>query len=192
MIVLSQTTDKIQVVLSAAVATNQVECVASWRDITSTPTYTPGRSLANTNNTTDVNLVSGPAASTQRLIDYISLYNADTSPVTLTIKYDDNGTDRKLWSGVIQPGERVEFTSENGFEEKAASEPAIKDWIYYATTWTTAPVFNSSITGGDVYDYVLLGTTRYRFVPSTYTAADDAFYTTFSAGTLSGKIASRG
>lgn len=66
------------------------------------------------------------------------------------------------------------------------------DWTYYATTWTTEPTFVEAITGGDVYSYTLDGTTRYRFVPTTYDATEDAFYTIFSTPTLSGLIIARG
>ena len=115
MIVLSATTDKIQVVLAGTVATNQCQCVASWRDVTATPTYTPGRSVANTNNTTDVDLVASPAASTQRLIDFITVYNNDTASVTVTVKYDANGTDYILWRGTVLAGERIEYCSDKGW-----------------------------------------------------------------------------
>lgn len=66
------------------------------------------------------------------------------------------------------------------------------DWTYYATTWTVEPSLNTAITGGEVYNYTLNGTTRYRFVPTTYDATQDAFYTTFSNPTLSGLIVARG
>lgn len=66
------------------------------------------------------------------------------------------------------------------------------DWTYYATTWSVEPTLNTSITGGDVYDYTLDGTTRYRFVPTVYDATEDAFYSTFSNPTLSGLIVTRG
>lgn len=65
-------------------------------------------------------------------------------------------------------------------------------WIYYATTWSVSPTLNSSIAGGDVYNYTLSETTRYRFVPTTYDPTLDAFYTTFSGGVLSGIIIARG
>lgn len=65
-------------------------------------------------------------------------------------------------------------------------------WSYYAMNWSVEPSLNSSITGGDVYDYTLDGTTRYRFVPTTYDPTQDAFYSNFSGGTLSGLIVSRG
>ena len=65
------------------------------------------------------------------------------------------------------------------------------DWTYYVTLWDTPPTFNSSITGGDVYDYTLGAVTRYRFVPTTYDASQDAFYSGFSSPTLSGLIVAR-
>ena len=65
-------------------------------------------------------------------------------------------------------------------------------WEYYATNWTTAPSLAGSTAAGDVYAYTLSGTTRYRLVPTTYSAAQDAFYSTFSGGVLSGLIVTRG
>jgi hypothetical protein len=44
MIVLSQTTDNLQVVLGGAITTNQLECMVSWRDRTST-TFTADRTV---------------------------------------------------------------------------------------------------------------------------------------------------
>lgn len=83
-----------------------------------------------------------------------------------------------------------------GWIRQAVSDGTIPSgsatWDYYATNWSVAPTLNSSITGGDVYDYTLDGTTRYRFVPTTYDATQDAFYSTFSGGLLSGIIVTRG
>lgn len=115
MIILSQTTDKIQVVLAGAVSTNQLPCVASWRDITATPSYVAGRSVANTNNTTDVDLIAAPAATTQRVIDFISVYNADIASATVTIKYNANATSYTLWSGALAAGARMEYENGKGF-----------------------------------------------------------------------------
>lgn len=65
-------------------------------------------------------------------------------------------------------------------------------WDYYASNWTTAPAFNASVVGGDVYTYILDSTTRYRFVPVPYFAEQDAFYSTFDGMTLTNLIATRG
>lgn len=114
MIILSETTDNLQIVLGNAVTTNQLQCFTSWRDRTST-TFIAGRTTALTNDTTDVNLTSGPVASTQRIIDFISVYNTDTVENTITIKIDDNGTDYILWKDVLAPGDAVRFVEGSGF-----------------------------------------------------------------------------
>lgn len=114
MIVLQATSEILQVVLAATVATNQLQCFSSWRDISLT-TYTPGNTPVNTNNTTDVNLVPAPGASTQRIIDYVSVYNNDTAAATVTIKLDVSGTERILWRGSLAVGFKVEFVEGAGF-----------------------------------------------------------------------------
>lgn len=130
MIVLTATTDNLQVVLGGAVTTNQLNCLTSWRDITTTA-YTPGRTRVNTNNTTDVNIVPAPASSTQRVVDYVSVYNADTVNATVTIKFDDNGTEAVVYKATLVTGGRLEFTNENGWQ------------IYNDTTITTLNDYHS-------------------------------------------------
>lgn len=114
MLILTETTDNLQVVLDGAVTTNQLDCVSSWRDIT-TSAYTPGRTVAATNNTTDVNLVAAPASSTQRVIDYVSIYNCDTSNAVVTVKFDANGTERIIKKATLVPGGRMDFTDKHGW-----------------------------------------------------------------------------
>lgn len=114
MIILTEITDKIQAVLGGSVVANQMQCLAFWRDVTTT-TFVPGRTLINTNNTTDVDVVGSPLSSTQRLIDYISVYNKDTSNQTLTIKLDANGTEYILWKGILGTLEKLEYSDKGGF-----------------------------------------------------------------------------
>jgi len=66
-------------------------------------------------------------------------------------------------------------------------------WNDYATRWDVAPTLNKAITGGNVFNYTLGGTTRYRFVPSPYTSTQDIFYSNFNDSTdvLSGAIIGR-
>lgn len=115
MIVLDTTTDKIEVVLNTAITTNQLQCVTSWRDITSTG-YTPWRTVINTNNTTDVTIVGSPWASTQRVCDYIRVYNNDTKSALVTIKFDDNGTEYIMTKNVLAPWECLEYQSRKWFK----------------------------------------------------------------------------
>lgn len=66
------------------------------------------------------------------------------------------------------------------------------EWVDLLNTWTTQPVLNVSITGGDVYDYVYGGTTYYRFVPSPYDSTLDRFFSGFDGTNLTGLLATRG
>ena len=114
MLILTETTDNLQIVLGGNVTANQLPCISSWRDIT-TSAFTPGRTLVNTNNITDVNIVPAPGASTQRVIDTVSVYNADTASAAVTIKLDANGTEYKLLTWVLLAGERIEYSDKLGF-----------------------------------------------------------------------------
>jgi hypothetical protein len=114
MIILTETTDNLQLVLGDAVTANQLQCITSWRDITATA-YTPGRTVISSNGTTDVNIVGSPAASTQRVIDMISIYNADTVPATVTIKLDANGTEYIIYKQTIANGEFIKYVEGAGW-----------------------------------------------------------------------------
>jgi len=115
MIILSQTTDKIDVVLGGAVTTNELRCFSAYRDITTTG-YSPLRNVTLTNGTTDVALVSSPASSTQRVIDTLIIYNADTVTADVTIKLDANGTEYILFKGSIPTGGQLQYNDKIGFK----------------------------------------------------------------------------
>lgn len=115
MIILANTTDKIQVKLNGSITTNQLKCFASYRDTTDT-TILPLRNVVVTNNTTYVDLVPSPTSSTQRIVDYLSVYNSDTINQTLTIIFNDNGTIYELFVSTLSSGEKIEFQEGQGFK----------------------------------------------------------------------------
>lgn len=114
MIILTNTTDKVQVILDGAVTTNQLKCFSSYRDTTTT-TITPLRNALTTNGVTAVDLIPSPASSTQRIIDYISVYNTDTVNASVTIRFNDNGTIYELFKTTLSTGEKIEFQEGAGF-----------------------------------------------------------------------------
>jgi hypothetical protein len=114
MIALSSSTDSLQVVLGSTVSTSQLSIYSSWRDISSVE-YVPGRTLVSTNNLADVNIVAGPSAGFQRVVDYISVYNTDTANSTVTLKFDSSGTDYTLFKCTLLPNESLTYTSMQGF-----------------------------------------------------------------------------
>lgn len=115
MIILADTNDSLEVVLGGAVTTNQLPFVASFVDITTT-TYVPDKNSGTTNNTTAVTLVAAPAASTQRELKFLSIYNADTVDATVTIQLNDNSTLRTIFKAVLNTGETIIYTASNGIQ----------------------------------------------------------------------------
>lgn len=120
MIILPTTNDVLRITLGAAHTTNPLQLVASWRDITTT-TYAPGNSLGASNGTTPANIVAAPGASTQRVIDFVSVYNADTIEQTVTLTQYDGTNSFVLWRGSLLPDERLEFVPGAGFKVFTAS-----------------------------------------------------------------------
>lgn len=116
MIVLANTTDTIKVDLSGAVVTNQLQCISCWRDINATDTYTAGRTVIDTNNTTAVIAAAAPSSGLQRVIDVISVYNSDTASATVIITYDANGDEQTLWKGTLQTGWTVAYENGAGWQ----------------------------------------------------------------------------
>jgi hypothetical protein len=114
MLILASTTDKIQVVLSANVVSSQLQCYAVYRDTTTT-SISPLNNQIATNNTTAVDLVSSPSASTQRVVEYLSVYNSDTGSVAVTIRFSDNGTLYTLFRCNLAPGSKIEYAYRRGF-----------------------------------------------------------------------------
>ena len=115
MIILTNTTDKIVIDLLGTVATNQLKCFVSYRDTTST-SITPGRNVSFTNNTTAVDLLPAPATSTQRIVDYISVFNNDTANATVYIQFSDNGGLYELFVTTLAPGDKIEYQEGQGFK----------------------------------------------------------------------------
>ncbi len=114
MLILATTTDTIEVVLAGAPVT-QLPIISSYRDITTTD-YTPGRNATNTNGVTAVVAVAAPAASTQRVIDFINIYNPNVANATVTVRLDLNGTEFILTSVTLAQGERLVYQEGIGWQ----------------------------------------------------------------------------
>lgn len=124
MIRLDATTRKLQAVLAGAITTSQLPCMVSYSDKTSTD-YVGATQLANTNNTTQVDICAAPAASTVRDIDYVSVKNIDTASATVSIIYDDNATDYTVVKAALAVGDQLVYTHGNGWQV-IASDGSIK------------------------------------------------------------------
>jgi hypothetical protein len=113
---LNASTDKLEIVLSGAVATNQLQWNVSWQDITSAGMTLPQSAGAgNTNNTTAVQIVGAPASSTTRQVTSINIYNADTSTSTVIVRKDVSGSKYVLVKYAVTSGDTLMWSREYGW-----------------------------------------------------------------------------
>lgn len=115
MIRLDATTKKLQIKLVQAVTTNQLQVVSSFSDKT-TSSYAGNTQFVNTNNTTLVDIVNAPAASTIRDVDSINVYNLDTVKSEVILSYDNNGTEYVIFSTILLPNETLQYTHGSGWQ----------------------------------------------------------------------------
>lgn len=69
--------------------------------------FTEGQKDGTLNGTTAVDVIDAPAASTRRICTTLSIFNADTAAVTVTVRYNNNGTSRIICKATLQVGERL-------------------------------------------------------------------------------------
>jgi hypothetical protein len=75
----------------------------------------------NTNNTTVVDIVAAPAASTTRQVTHINVFNADTATATVTIQKDVSGTNYVLISYSVVSGDTLMWSREDGWRLMSAA-----------------------------------------------------------------------
>lgn len=148
MIILSAQTDKLEAILGGSVATNQLQCSTFWRDRTST-TFIAGRTLINTNNTTAVDLTGSPDASTQRIVDTITIYNTDTANATVTIRFNANATTYTIYKVTLAPAEMLIYQDGKGFDS-IATTGAIKQSINQGANTPSGSAITTVVLGSDV------------------------------------------
>jgi hypothetical protein len=119
MLLLTSTSDKIQLVTSAA---GDVDVHATWVDNAS-GTITPGRTntvAIATATTTDV--VAAPAASTQRNVQSLLVRNTHASVTnTVTVRHTDGTNAADIFSTALAPGEVLQFLDGVGFQVLTSS-----------------------------------------------------------------------
>lgn len=109
-------TQSLEVLLGAAIATNQLNVVASYVNIdTSGEALTPGTTLINTNSTTAVEAVAAPSSGQQRQLKFLSVYNTDTATATVTVRVHTSGSDYIVIRVILLSGEQLQYSPENGW-----------------------------------------------------------------------------
>lgn len=147
---LSNTTEKIEIVLGGAITTNQLEWTASYQDITSAGMVLPQSSSQGlTNNGTAVDMVAAPAASTNRQVVHITVYNDDTAAATVKIRKDVSGTKYIYVNQTLQAGDTLQWSREDGWRILSGTSQARYTFDVYNTagsfTWTKPAGLKSAI-----------------------------------------------
>lgn len=114
MLILDTTSKSIEIVLGAAVAANQLPVFATYADHTSSA-FTPVSSDTQSNSTTAVTIVAAPAASTQRQVKSVSIYNADTAAATVTVRLNNAATLRTIVKAALAAGEGLHYDDASGW-----------------------------------------------------------------------------
>lgn len=134
MLLLTATTDKLQLVTSVAA---DVDVHVSYLDHSS-GTVTPGRQNTAITTAATTDIVSAPGASTQRNVKMLQVRNKDSADATgVTVVYNQNGTSYELHKVTLSPGEALEYADGVGFLELqtiAAPEALTAARTYYVRT----------------------------------------------------------
>lgn len=146
MFILNNITDSIEVVLTGAITTSQLQVMTSYRDITSSA-YTPGRQLTNTNNTTPVSICNSPSSGVSRVLDLMTVFNTDTANAEVTVRYNANSSIYVLHRAALSPGEVLTYQDGTGWSVHA-NTGAIKSSINQGNN-ATSSALTAVILGSD-------------------------------------------
>jgi len=114
MLILTQTTDSVEILLDAA-PVSQLPVLTTYRDV-DTSNYNPGRTVINTSGTTPVAVVPAPATGFQRVVDTINVYNPNVANVTLTIRFNANASLFTLHRVTLAQNERLQYQEGVGWQ----------------------------------------------------------------------------
>jgi len=103
LIVLDSTSKSIRGVLGAAHTTNPVDFTVTYADSTVT-SFTEASAVAQSNGTTNTEILAAPSASTQRVIKNITIWNHDTIDQLVTLYLRVTATDYGFYSETIEAG----------------------------------------------------------------------------------------
>lgn len=188
MLVVYGTSDEIQIVLGGSTTTNPVQAVASARDFEAETgaLYDAITFSATANSATPASLVGSPITDHRRVVDYVSVRNADTVAATVTVRSVISATNYTLWSGTLPPGWTVCYVEGNGWQllndsgrpvvgTVAATPSSVLNSPFFASAnLTTAKTITSNSTFA-----VYLGR-----APKAITSAQVRFRVTTAAATI--------
>lgn len=146
MLQLAATTDKLQLVTSAA-ASIEVHC--SYVDHTLSGDNVEGNrqnTAITTAATTDI--LAAPASGVVRRVKVLTIRNKHASAFcTVTVLFDQNGTDYELYSEWLRPGDELQYVEGKGFFTSVSRSNQSAN---YSTADETASAADTYITGSAI------------------------------------------
>jgi len=114
MILLTSTSDQLQVITSAAVT---VDVHSSWVD-TLGSNITPGRTNTNISTAATTTVTGSPAGSTERNVKTLHVRNRHASLSTdVTVQHTDGTTIVRLFKTTLYAGGMLQMTDQGGFAQ---------------------------------------------------------------------------
>lgn len=142
---LAATTDKVQLVTSAAVT---VDVHATYMDLNA-GTVTPGRKNTAITTATTTDIVASPAASTYRTVTELTIRNKHaSSAVDVTVLYEGSATDAdvEMFKVNLLAGQTLEYKEGLGFYV-VQSQAKLNVYRYVTADYVNATTSFSDITG---------------------------------------------
>lgn len=170
-LVLDATTKTITAVMSGAAATNNPEFTAAWADSSSSG-LTEGASDGALNGTSLVTLVAAPAASTRRVIKWITIQNKDTAPVTVTISYANSSGSTSRQIAKVTLAINDTWTTDGTFDSTGNLKTSSIGVIANALTMNNG---GSGDASGSTYDGTTAKTISYNSIGAAATGAANTF-----------------
>lgn len=123
MLTVNQTTKSIEIVLDNLVETTELPYVACYVDVSKVEfeIISSMESDGVTNGTTPVTIVAAPATATTRKLNFLSLPNIDTAPVTVTIQVRNGADVRIVYKGTLAVGSNLYYMDTMGFSVRTGA-----------------------------------------------------------------------
>jgi hypothetical protein len=187
MIILSTTSEVLRIKLAGAVTTNELYCIASFRDNTD-PDILPDSNMVRSNGATAVTLAGSPASGAKRLVEDMHIFNGDTASAAVTIEKYDGTNAYPIFIATLGVGEKIEFQSANGFKvitNSGAVKTSLNQGTSPVTSGDSVVVLSSDVANAEAVANTLVEIPGLAFPVVAGNRYDFEFKITYTAAATS-------
>lgn len=145
---LGDVTHKLQAKLTGSVTTDELTISVSYTDYNDSTGAMPMAVVASTSNgTTVVDIANGgPSSGAIRVVNYVSIYNADSADATVIVEFYDGSTAYPLVKQTLTPGASLQYTEQGGWGTNGPFEVTLSD-VGTSITGASLPAGGSGLMG---------------------------------------------